>query len=284
LPKKGDGNAGRSVRDLLRAQPDHGRVNLGALDPAATHGVTHRHVAGAAARDGERIMELQNRLYAEGKRSVLIVLQGTDTSGKDGTVRHALHGLNPQGVRVASFKAPTPTELRHDFLWRIRRQLPGPGEVAIFNRSHYEDVLIARVEQLAQPAVIEKRYGLINQFEAGLAKRGTTVVKLCLHISYEEQRERLLKRLSDPRKNWKFNPDDIPERQDWDTYQAAYDVAIGRCSPASAPWYIVPADHKWYRNWAVSRVLIETVEEMNPTYPRPKLDVQALTKRLQEAA
>jgi PPK2 family polyphosphate:nucleotide phosphotransferase len=284
LPKKGDEGVRSSVRDLLRARPDQDRVNLAALDPAETHGMKRRHAAGVVARDDGRIMELQNRLYAEGKRSVLIVLQGTDTSGKDGTVRHALHGLNPQGVRVASFKAPTPAELRHDFLWRIRRQLPGPGEIAIFNRSHYEDVLIARVENLAEPAVIEKRYGLINEFEAGLVRSGTTVVKLCLHISFEEQRERLLERLSDPRKNWKFSPSDIRERQCWDDYQAAYDVAIGRCSPASAPWYIVPADHKWYRNWAVSQVLIETVEEMNPTYPRPELDVPALMRRLQEAA
>jgi PPK2 family polyphosphate:nucleotide phosphotransferase len=284
LPKKGDGDVGRSVRDLLKARPDQDRVNLAGLDPAETHGMKRRPAPGAAAQNDERIMELQNRLYAEGKRSVLIVLQGTDTSGKDGTVRHASHGLNPQGVRVTSFKAPTPAELRHDFLWRIRRQLPGPGEIAIFNRSHYEDVLIARVEQLAEPAVIEKRYGLINEFEAGLVKSGTAVVKFCLHISYEEQRQRLLKRLSDPRRNWKFSPNDIHERRYWDEYQAAYDVAIGRCSPASAPWYIVPADHKWYRNWAISQVLIETVEEMNPTYPRPKLDIPALTKRLREAA
>jgi PPK2 family polyphosphate:nucleotide phosphotransferase len=284
LSRKGDGNVRSSVRDLLRARPDQDRVNLAALDPAETDGMKRRHASGAAARDDERIMELQNRLYAEGKRSVLIVLQGTDTSGKDGTVRHALHGLNPQGTRVTSFKAPTPAELRHDFLWRIRRELPRPGEIAIFNRSHYEDVLVARVEQLAKPAVIEKRYGVINEFEAALVESGTTVVKLCLHISPEEQRKRLLKRLSDPRRNWKFSPNDIRERRYWDEYQAAYDVAIGRCSPASAPWYIVPSDHKWYRNWAVSRILIETVEQMNPTYPHPKLDVPALTKRLQEAA
>jgi PPK2 family polyphosphate:nucleotide phosphotransferase len=280
LPKNGDD----SVRDLLRARPEQDRVNLASLDPAETHGMKRRHAERGVPRDEDRIMELQTRLYAEAKRSVLIVLQGTDTSGKDGTVRHALRGLNPQGARVASFKAPTPAELRHDFLWRIRRQLPGPGEIAIFNRSHYEDVLIARVEQLAKPAVIEKRYGLINQFEASLAAGGTTLIKLCLHISYEEQRERLLKRLSDPRRNWKFSPNDIHERRYWDDYQAAYDIAIGRCSTAAAPWYIIPAEHKWYRNWAVSQILIETVEEMNPIYPQPKLDIPALTRRLKEAA
>ena len=229
-------------------------------------------------------MALQEVLHAEAKRSVLIVLQGMDTSGKDGTVRYALRGLNPQGVRIVSFKAPTPNERRHDFLWRIKRQVPKPGEIAIFNRSHYEDVLIAKVKELAPPKVIDARYGLINRFEADLVKRGTTIVKVFLHISAEEQRSRLLARLGQPEKHWKFSGNDISERKYWADYQHAYAAALGRCSTAAAPWYVVPANRKWYRNWAVSQLLIETMEEMNLTYPDPHLDVRALKKSLQAAA
>jgi len=207
-----------------------------------------------------------------------------DTSGKDGTVRYALRGLNPQGVRIVSFKAPTPNERRHDFLWRIRRQLPKPGEIAIFNRSHYEDVLIAKVRELASPKVIERRYGIINRFEADLVKHGTTIIKLFLHISPEEQCSRLLARLGQPEKHWKFSGNDISERKYWGDYQRAYSAALGRCSTAAAPWYVVPANRKWYRNWAVSQLLIETMEEMNLTYPNPHLDVRALKKSLQAAA
>jgi PPK2 family polyphosphate:nucleotide phosphotransferase len=207
-----------------------------------------------------------------------------DTSGKDGTVRYALRGLNPQGVRIVSFKAPTPNERRHDFLWRIRRQLPKPGEIAIFNRSHYEDVLIAKVRELASPKVIERRYGIINRFEADLVKHGTTIIKLFLHISPEEQCSRLLARLGQPEKHWKFSGNDISERKYWGDYQRAYSAALGRCSTAAAPWYVVPANRKWYRNWAVSQLLIETMEEMKLTYPNPHLDVRALKKSLQAAA
>jgi len=234
--------------------------------------------------DEEHIMALQEILHAEAKRSVLIILQGMDTSGKDGTVRYALRGLNPQGVRIASFKAPTPNERRHDFLWRVQRRLPKPGEIAIFNRSHYEDVLIAKVRELASPKVIDARYGIINRFEADLVKRGTTIVKLFLHISPEEQRSRLLARLGQPEKHWKFSGNDISERQYWGDYQRAYAAALGRCSTAAAPWYVVPANRKWYRNWAVSQLLIETMEEMEMTYPDPHLDVRALKKSLREVA
>jgi PPK2 family polyphosphate:nucleotide phosphotransferase len=215
---------------------------------------------------------------------VLIVLQGMDTSGKDGTIRHALQGLNPQGVRIVSFKTPTPNERRHDFLWRVKRQLPGPGEIVIFNRSHYEDVLIAKVRQLASPEVIEQRYGLINRFEAGIARRGTVIVKLFLHISADEQQARLLARLSEPDKRWKFSGGDVTERGYWDDYQSAYGAAIGRCSTASAPWYVIPANHRWYRNWAVSKLLVERMEEMKLTYPKPHLDVSALQKQIKAAA
>jgi PPK2 family polyphosphate:nucleotide phosphotransferase len=273
-----------SVRDLLRVRPRRGRVDLDALDPSETHGVKRHEADDRLLADEEHIMSLQDCLHAEGKRSVLIVLQGMDTSGKDGTVRYALRGLNPQGVRIVSFKAPTAYERRHDFLWRIRRQLPQVGEIVIFNRSHYEDVLIAKVRELAPPKVIEERYGLINRFEAEIVKHGTALVKVFLHISEEEQRARLLARLGEPDKHWKFSGTDISERRYWNEYQAAYSTALGRCSTAAAPWYVVPANRKWYRNWAVSQLLIETMEEMKCTYPNPHLDVRALKKSLQAAA
>jgi len=275
---------GRSVRSVLSARARRGRVNLAAIDPSETNGVLRHQVDERTLADEEHIMSLQECLHAEGKRSVLIVLQGMDTSGKDGTIRYALRGLNPQGVRIVSFKAPTPSERRHDFLWRVGRELPRPGEIVIFNRSHYEDVLIARVRELAPPRVVEARYAIINRFEAGIVKHGTVLVKLFLHISADEQRDRLLARLKEADKQWKFSGRDIRERRYWDEYQKAYSAAIGRCSTTVAPWYVVPANRKWYRNWAVSQILIETMEEMKLTYPNPHLDVRALKKSLQAAA
>jgi PPK2 family polyphosphate:nucleotide phosphotransferase len=273
-----------SVRDLLRARPRRGRVDLDVLDPSETHGVKRHEADDRLLADEEHIMSLQDCLHAEGKRSVLIVLQGMDTSGKDGTVRYALRGLNPQGVRIVSFKAPTANDRRHDFLWRIRRQLPGPGEIVIFNRSHYEDVLIAKVRELAPPKVIDERYGIINRFEAEIVKHGTAIVKVFLHISAEDQRDRLLARLKEPDKQWKFSGNDIPERRYWNDYRKAYAAAIRRCSTKAAPWYVVPANRKWYRNWAVAQILIGTMEEMKLTYPNPHLDVRALKKSLKAAA
>jgi len=208
------------------------------------------------------------------------VLQGMDTSGKDGTITHVIGGLNPQGVWITPFKAPTPEERRHSFLWRIRKRLPDQGQVGIFNRSHYEDVLIARVHDLAKASVIERRYTLINRFERELVRAGTTVVKVCLHISYLEQRRRLVDRLRDPDKNWKFNVNDVDERAYWDDYMSAYSLAITNCSPPVAPWYVIPANDKDYRNWAVTKILIETLEQMDPQYPHPKLDIPRLMKRL----
>ncbi|MHB8613944.1 MAG: PPK2 family polyphosphate kinase [Candidatus Dormibacteraceae bacterium] len=272
----------KSVRDLLRVRSS--RLDLDAIDPSEAHGVKRRLADERTLVDEEHVMCLQEGLHAEGKRSVLIVLQGMDTSGKDGTIRYALRGLNPQGVRIASFKAPTPNERRHEFLWRMKRQLPRPGEIVIFNRSHYEDVVIARVKGLAPSRVIEERYGIINRFEAGLVKRGTALIKVFLHISADEQRARLLARLGEPAKHWKFSGNDLRERRHWDDYQMAYSVALRRCSTNRAPWYIVPANRKWYRNWAVSQLLIETMEEMKLIYPNPHLDVRALKKSLKAAA
>jgi PPK2 family polyphosphate:nucleotide phosphotransferase len=273
--------ATKQLRKLLRALPQDGRFRMADVDPDSTPGLKSRkHLAPDLKQHRDDLFNLQERLFAESKRSVLIVLQGMDTSGKDGTVTHVIGGLNPQGVWITAFKAPTAEERRHSFLWRIRRRLPNAGKVGIFNRSHYEDVLIARVHDLAKPAVIERRYRLINRFEKELVRGGTTVVKICLHISYDEQRRRLVDRLRDPDKNWKFNPHDIDERAYWDDYMSAYSVAISRCSTPSAPWFVVPANDKDYRNWAVSSILIETLREMDPQYPHPKLDIPRLMRRL----
>jgi PPK2 family polyphosphate:nucleotide phosphotransferase len=266
-----------AMRDLLRA-PAGG---LGAVDPGETHGVKKKHARERLPGIRAELDELQERLWAEQRRAVLVVLQGTDTSGKDGTVEHVMSGLNPQGVHVHSFKEPTPEELRHDFLWRVRRQVPGPGVVGIFNRSHYEDVLIARVAGLAPEAEIERRYGAINRFEAALTPAGVTLVKVLLHISFEEQRERLVQRLEDPDKHWKFDVSDIDKRAQWDDYRTAYDLTLARCSTPEAPWYVVPANARWFRNYAVSHLLLETLRELDPRFPRPALDVPDLLERLQ---
>ncbi len=268
----------RSIRKLLAASGE-AWATLADLDPAATHGMDRKRATRDLEADAGRLLDLQTRLYAENRRSLLVILQGMDTSGKDGTISHVIGQLNPSGVSITSFKQPTPEERRHSFLWRIRRALPGPGQIAIFNRSQYEDVLVARVNRLAAPAVIERRYGQINRFEAGLAAAGTPVLKFFLHISPEEQRERLLNRLDRPDKRWKFSPGDLEVRARWAAYQAAYELVLRRCS-APAPWYVIPADHKWFRNWAISRILMETLQEMDPRYPKPRLDLRRLEGRL----
>jgi len=211
--------------------------------------------------------ELQTRLWAEGSRSVLMVLQAMDAGGKDGTIRKVFTGVNPQGVRVASFKAPTPEELAHDFLWRVHKQMPVHGEMGVFNRSHYEDVLVVRVDELVPEPVWRARYGQIREFESMLAASGTTVVKFFLHISKEEQAVRLQERLDDPAKHWKFAAADLDVRKNWDDYQAAYEDAINETSTPEAPWYVIPADRKWYRNWAVLQVLLATLARMDPQFP-----------------
>ena len=273
--------AAQRIRDLLVAKPKDGPFRVADVDPGSTPGLKKRHQAKTDLdKHRARLFELQERLYAEHKRSLLIVLQAMDTGGKDGTVIHVIRNMNPEAVTISGFKAPTPEEKRHNFLWRIRKRLPQAGDVGIFNRSHYEDVLVARVHKLAPAAVIERRYGQINRFERDLVRSKTRVVKFMLHISYEEQRRRLLDRLENPDKHWKFNEHDIDERAYWDDYMSAYSIAITRCSTEWAPWYVVPADDKDYRNWAVASILIETLEDMNPQYPRPKLNVPRLVKRL----
>lgn len=220
------------------------------------------------AHHRDRIITLQERLWAEHQQSLLIILQATDTGGKDGTIRHVFEGVNPQGVVVTSFKQPTPAELDHDYLWRIHQHTPAKGEIAIFNRSQYEDVLVVRVHDLVPKSVWKKRYDQINDFEERLVESGTTLVKIFLHISKEEQKERLQARLDDPDKRWKFNPGDLTDREKWDDFQRAYQDMLEKCSTTFAPWYVVPADRKWYRNVVVAAIVADALERMNPQFPK----------------
>jgi PPK2 family polyphosphate:nucleotide phosphotransferase len=269
-----------SIRESLRAGPGGGLV-LPSVDPRGTPGVRSRSDADDATPPlMELLSDLQERLWVAKERSLLVVLQAMDTGGKDGTISHVFRAMNPQGIEVASFKAPTDEELAHHFLWRIERRLPAPGEVVIFNRSHYEDVLVVRVHALVPEDVWSGRYEEINVWETEVASAGTEIVKCFLHISYDEQRERLLARLDDPAKRWKFNEGDIDERSRWNDYQAAYEDAIVRCSTEVAPWYVIPADRKWYRNWAVASLIAETLVEMDLEYPVPELDIGRLRARL----
>jgi PPK2 family polyphosphate:nucleotide phosphotransferase len=274
-----------SLTELLRLKPG-APVDLTALDPRSTPGVETRAQAEAQlAVLAARVGELQERLYAaavggDSKRRVLLVLQGMDTSGKGGTVRHVAGLLDPNGTRIKAFKAPTPEELEHDFLWRIRQQVPVAGQIGIFDRSQYEDVLVAKVRKLALPMHIGRRYGSINRFEKSLADDGCVVVKCFLHISPEEQRERLLARLDDPDKHWKYNPSDVDDRLLWPDFQEAYRVALERCGTEDAPWHAIPADRKWYRNYAVLRLLIEALESIDPQYPSGHFDLAAERARV----
>lgn len=217
-----------------------------------------------------RLAELQDLLYAQGKHRVLIVLQATDTGGKDGALRHVFREVDPIGVRMAGFKKPSEKELAHDYLWRVHTQVPGDGEMVVFNRSHYEDVLVVRVHELVDEDQVDKRYRHIREFERMLAEEGTTIVKFFLHISKEEQAERLQARLDEPDKNWKFATGDLAERKLWDDYQKAYETAIEETSTEYAPWYIIPADRKWYRNLAIASILVDVLEGLNMSFPAPE--------------
>jgi PPK2 family polyphosphate:nucleotide phosphotransferase len=236
---------------------------------------------------GDELSDLQERLFAQGRsgspRRVLLVLQGMDTSGKGGVLRHTVGLIDPQGVRITSFKAPTDEERAHDFLWRIRRALPEQGFIGVFDRSHYEDVLIGRVRELAPLEEIEQRYDAINDFEREITDAGTTVVKCMLHISPEEQKRRLLARLAKPSKYWKYNPADVDERAHWSDYQRAYEIALERTNTEHAPWHVVPSDRKWFRNLAIGELLAETLEGMDLDWPPAAFDVDAERARLTEA-
>jgi PPK2 family polyphosphate:nucleotide phosphotransferase len=233
---------------------------------------------------GDELADLQERLYANGTRddprSVLLVLQGMDTSGKGGVIRHAAGLVDPMGLQITSFKKPSKEELEHDFLWRIEKALPQPGKIGIFDRSQYEDVLIGRVRELAPADEIERRYRAINDFEQAYVDGGGTIVKCMLHITADDQKERLAARLDDPSKHWKYNPADLDERALWDGYQQAYELALERCSTDAAPWYVVPSGRKWYRNWAVATLLLEHLRGLDLTWPAADFDVEAERARL----
>jgi PPK2 family polyphosphate:nucleotide phosphotransferase len=270
--------------ELLRAYPG--------FRLAETRSDTHPGFGGgkaegeaALAETAEALAELQELLFANSRaagdrRRVLLVLQGMDTAGKGGVVKHVVGSVDPQGVQLAAFKKPTDEELAHDFLWRIRKQVPGAGMIGVFDRSHYEDVLIGRVRALASPDELERRYAAITDFESELVADGVAIVKVMLHVSYDEQKARLLKRLDRPEKHWKFNPGDIDEREHWPAYQTAYQAAIERTSTESAPWYVVPADRKWYARLAVARLLISALEGMRLDWPPADFDVAAERERL----
>lgn len=253
-------------------------VSLSDHDPADTSAAPGGKEEGRdkARRTTKRLEELQELLYAEGRRRILVVLQAMDTGGKDGVIRHVFEGVNPLGVKVASFKKPSPAELAHDFLWRVHPHVPGNGEIAIFNRSHYEDVLVVRVHSLVPAERWERRYEAITAFERMLADEGTTILKFFLHISREEQAARLRARLEDPAKQWKFSTADLAERARWDDYTAAYEAALTRTATPWAPWYVVPSDHKWYRDLVVGRVLVDALEGLGMTFPPPAEDLAGI--------
>ena len=244
---------------------------LADCDPRDKCGLDDKDMVKAqTAEDSVKIDALQNCLYAEGKRALLVILQGIDCSGKDGTVKAVFNSSGPIGVQIASFKAPVAEELAHDYLWRIHRMVPPKGYIGVFNRSHYEDVLVVKVKGYASPEAIERRYEEINQFEKTLVQNGVTVLKFMLNISKEEQAMRLRERVSDPAKRWKFNPADLEDRKRWDEFMAAYDIALTRCSTGHAPWHVIPADRNWVRNYVAGRIVREKLEEMNPQFPVPK--------------
>jgi PPK2 family polyphosphate:nucleotide phosphotransferase len=248
--------------------PSDTRIRLEDFDPAYTGKDDDKDDAKAETEKNiARLAELQEVMYAEGKHALLIILQAMDAAGKDGTIEHVMSGVNPQGCHVTSFKAPTPEELSHDFLWRIHQHAPPRGYIGIFNRSHYEDVLVVRVHNLVPEKVWRDRYAHINNFEKLLADNGVTILKFFLHISKDEQKERLQKRLEDKSKNWKFNPGDLKERDRWNDYMAAYEDAINKCNTPWAPWHIVPANKKWYRNLVISERLVATLESLDMKYP-----------------
>lgn len=272
------------ARTLLKVGP--GPVDLASIDPESTPGFTGDKKAGQAALAGleTQIADLQTRLaaqgYTGGTHRVLLVLQGMDTSGKGGVLKHVAGMLDPGGLRIKSFKAPTDEEKARDFLWRIEKETPLPGQVTVFDRSHYEDVLIVKVHGWADADEIERRYGAINDFEQRQVDADTIVIKCMLHISAEEQRERLLARLDDPTKVWKFKPGDIDERAHWDDYQAAYETVLSRCSTDAAPWYVVPSNKKWYRTWAIATILRDALRDLDLQWPVPDFDVEEQKARL----
>ena len=265
--------AGAGLVTVVPGEP----FDLATVDPGADGGLAKEAAKLALAAQRDRIRTLQERLYAERTRSLLVVFQAIDTGGKDGTIRAVFEGVNPQGCEVTSFKVPSQAERDHDFLWRYHARTPARGIVGVFNRSHYEDVLAVRVKNLVPEAVWRPRYDLINDFERMLTEEGTTILKFFLHISKAEQKERLEARIAEPEKHWKFDPADLVERQAWDVYQQAFAEALGRCSTPHAPWHVVPANRKWFRNLVIARTIADTLEAMDPRFPEATPGIAAMT-------
>ncbi|MGA3122953.1 MAG: polyphosphate kinase 2 family protein [Polyangiaceae bacterium] len=267
----------------FRVAPGH-KVRLKDVDPGFTdHHESHKEANAAIEHDENKLRKLQELFYADGRRSLLICLQGMDTGGKDGTISHFLGAMNPQGCRVVGFRQPSAEELAHDFLWRIHQAAPAKGQVAIFNRSHYEDVLVVRVHNLVPRAVWSGRYDEINAFEEELVAAGALILKFYLHISKKEQLSRFKERLDDPTKQWKISESDYKERNFWDDYMEAYEDAVSRCSTAHAPWFVIPSDHKWFRNLAIARIVVETLEEADIQLPRPSVDLDHIRREYHSA-
>jgi PPK2 family polyphosphate:nucleotide phosphotransferase len=260
------------LRDELRVTSKT-NVDLSRSDPADKPGWQKVAAESETEKQLARLSDLQDRFWAEAKRSVLVVLQGIDAAGKDGTIQKVMEAFNPQGCVVAAFKVPTPEEMAHDYLWRIHKKVPGKGEIGIFNRSHYEDVLVVRVHNFVPRAVWSKRYREINEFEKLLSDNGTTIVKFFLYIDRDEQRQRFQERIDDPKKRWKFSLSDLDERKLWDDYIAAFEEALSKTSTDYAPWYVIPANRNWMRNLAVSSILAETIDDLKPAYPPAARDI-----------
>ncbi len=271
LPVK---NVAKPFFDYTRYRVTPGKkFKLASIDPSETQGLKENKAVDKREKNNrDRMAGLQERLFAEGKQSLLIVLQAMDTGGKDSTIREVFKGVNPQGCRVNSFKVPTPIELAHDFLWRVHDVVPKKGMMGIFNRSHYEDVLVVRVHGWASPETITRRYEHINHFEALLADSGTRTLKIMLHISKDYQLERLRRRLEIPEGHWKFNPGDLKERALWDDYMNCYEIALNKCSTVAAPWYVIPGENQWFRNLVITELIADTLEEMDPQFPPPAFD------------
>lgn len=274
---------------LLRPPCD---VSMAGLDPNATPGYPQRHKKEATLLTdtiGPELSDWQEKLYASSKnpdeptRSILVILQGLDTAGKGGIIRHVFSLMDPQGIKLHAFKQPTQEELSHDFLWRIARQLPTPGMIGIFDRSQYEDVLVVRVDELVPQSVWEERFDQINQFEAEVVQSGTTIIKCFLHISADEQKARLLERVQNPTKHWKYSSNDVKVRAKWDHYMQAYTDVLNRCNTDIAPWYVIPSNRKWYRNWAVANLLLAHLVKMNPSWPQAQFNIAEEIARVEES-
>jgi PPK2 family polyphosphate:nucleotide phosphotransferase len=261
-----------SLREILRVRPGS-KIRLGDVDAGGTHGREKQAAAAELQKGLGRLTDLQDRLWAEQKHPVLIVLQGIDAAGKDGSVKHVMSAFNPMGCIVTSFKVPTPVELAHDYLWRVHQRVPGKGEIGIFNRSHYEDVLVVRVHDIVPKKVWSRRFDQINAFEELLTSSGTTIIKFFLWIDRDEQKARFQERLDNPDKRWKFRIGDLAERKLWDDYVSADEEVLRRTSTDTAPWYVIPANRNWFRNLAIANIVADTLDELNPRYPPPPEDL-----------